>query len=231
MNIQDYKYKIELHAHTSPVSGCSSIKPERMVEIIKELGCDAVVITNHCRTGSDKNFAEHYLNDYRRTKEAGEKCGVNVILGMELYASGDDRLVYGIDEEFVKNTVEMPEESYREIYKKLKNDKNFFAIAHPFRGSWRDLEDDCIDAVEVFNLHPGHNSKVGLAARYAKTHDIKRVICGSDLHDEPHQGMALLRTKTLPKDSFELAQILKSGDYLFDISGNIVIPYNFQGEL
>ena len=91
MNIQDYKYKIELHAHTKPVSGCSSIRPERMVEIIKELGCDAVVITNHCRTGSDKNFAEHYLNDYRRTKEAGDKCGLNVILGMELYASGDDR--------------------------------------------------------------------------------------------------------------------------------------------
>lgn len=231
MSIQDYKYKIELHAHTSPVSGCSSIKPERMVEIIKEIGCDAVVITNHCATGRDDEFVDRYLNDYHLTKAAGDKCGVKVILGMELYASGNDNLIYGVDEEFVRTVVTMPEASYREVYTKFKTDKNFFAHAHPFRSPWRDLEDDCLDGIEVFNLHPGHNSKVGLAAKYVKLHNINRAICGSDLHDEPNQGMALLRTKTLPEDSFELAEILNSGDYLFDISGNIVIPYNFQGEL
>ena len=32
----------------------------------------------------------------------------------------------------------------------------------------------------------------------------------------------------LPKDSYEMAQILLSGDYLFDFSGNVVIPSNFR---
>ena len=47
MNVNDYKYKIELHAHTNPGSGCSSVSPERMVAVHKKSGCDAVVITNH----------------------------------------------------------------------------------------------------------------------------------------------------------------------------------------
>jgi PTH1 family peptidyl-tRNA hydrolase len=37
MSIQDlvneYKYKIELHAHTSPCSGCSEIPPEKIIVI------------------------------------------------------------------------------------------------------------------------------------------------------------------------------------------------------
>ena len=50
---------------------------------------------------------------------------------------------------------------------------------------------------------------------------------GSDFHHKGkgHEGVSALRTKTLPKDSFELAKILKSGDYLFEIGGDsIVLP-------
>ena len=38
MNIKEYKYKIDFHTHTSPVSPCSQITPQRMVEAYKELG-------------------------------------------------------------------------------------------------------------------------------------------------------------------------------------------------
>lgn len=32
-----------------------------------------------------------------------------------------------------------------------------------------------------------------------------------------------MRTTVLPKDSFELAQIMKSGDYLLEIGNNIIL--------
>lgn len=30
--LSQYKYQIELHAHTSPASGCSQITPKEMIE-------------------------------------------------------------------------------------------------------------------------------------------------------------------------------------------------------
>ncbi len=225
MNIKDYKYRIELHAHTSPVSGCSSVSPERMAEVHKELGIDAVVITNHFYNSQNM---DEYMDSFYRCKKRGDELGVTVILGMEYNGSGNDYLVYGIDEEFVRAAHKYASGDYNEFYDNMKNDKNIMLHAHPFRGPWRDLGDDRLDGIEIFNLHPGHNSRIGMAARYFKEHNLKIAICGSDFHDEPNYNMALLRTKTLPKDSFELAELLKTRDYLFEISGNIVVPYGFK---
>ena len=44
---EEYRYRIELHAHTNPASGCSDVTPQEMVEIYHTLGYDGIVITNH----------------------------------------------------------------------------------------------------------------------------------------------------------------------------------------
>lgn len=227
MDIKDYKYRIELHAHTKPVSGCSSVSPERMAQVHKEMGYDAVVITNHCDADSAQ-YVDAYLDAFHRTYEEGKKLGVTVILGIEYNADCQDYLVYGIDEEFVKKAMSRKTTSYADFYKEMKDDKNVFLCAHPFREPWRDLGDEYLDGIEIFNMHPGHNSRVGLAARYAKLHNMPIVTCGSDFHDEPNSGMVCVRSKVLPKDSFELAELLKSRDYLFEMSGNIIVPYGFK---
>lgn len=234
MNVSDYKYRIELHAHTSPCSGCSSVKAARMPHVQKENGVDAVVITNHLSDGrsegfaSSKEYAEYYLADYREAKKVGDEIGVNVILGSEVYFEGEfDQLVYGISEDDIEKLAEYAKGTYADFYKDFKSDDNVIVQAHPFRPGVKRMPIDLQDGIEVFNLHPGHNSGVGVAAKYAKQNNLPIITCGSDFHDEPHQAMALLRTKTLPKDSFELAKILQSRDYLFEISGNIVVPYCF----
>ena len=45
--LSQYKYQIELHTHTSPVSDCSQVTPREMVDTYKKIGYDAVTITNH----------------------------------------------------------------------------------------------------------------------------------------------------------------------------------------
>ena len=47
MLLKQYPYRIELHAHTYPVSGYSRISPEEMPAILSAKGYDAVVITDH----------------------------------------------------------------------------------------------------------------------------------------------------------------------------------------
>ena len=47
------------------------------------------------------------------------------------------------------------------------------------------------------------------------------------MHVEYCCGMVALRTKTLPEDSFELADILKSRDYVIEIGGNMIFPYGY----
>ena len=80
-----------------------------------------------------------------------------------------------------------------------------------------------LDGVESFNVHPGHNSRVAVAAKYAHEHHLIET-CGTDYHHPGHQGLGLTLTKTLPSDTFELAALLHSGDFLFEIGGDVVIP-------
>ena len=237
MNVNDYKYKIELHAHTNPGSGCSSVSPERMVAVHKKSGCDAVVITNHFEPSyyyknfeDKKTLVDKYLAGYRQTCEIGRKEGINVILGMEIRftENSNDYLVFGVDDEFVSKASEYLNGTLAEFYKDMKNENNVIIQAHPFRNGMTRMPKEYLDGVETFNLHPEHNSRVGVACEYARDNEFAITTCGSDFHDEPSYGLALIRTKTLPTNSFELADIVKSHDYLFDISGSIIIPLGFK---
>ena len=102
-----------------------------------------------------------------------------------------------------------------------------FLQAHPFRDGMVLADPTILDGIEVFNLHPNHNSRVGIAALYAKENNFPVITAGSDFHhkDRKHEGVAALRARYLPEDSFGLASLLKSGDYLFEAGrNNLIIP-------
>ena len=74
-------------------------------------------------------------------------------------------------------------------------------------------------------MHPGHNSRVGLASRFARDNSISIVTAGTDFHNPGRDGLAALRCRDIPKSSFDVASVLKSGDYLLEIAkNNIIIP-------
>ena len=70
-----YKYRIELHAHTTPASACSEITPHELVEIYKSIGYSAVVVTNHFMYQHNGREKEEYINsfleDFRQTEKYG----------------------------------------------------------------------------------------------------------------------------------------------------------------
>jgi hypothetical protein len=83
-----------------------------------------------------------------------------------------------------------------------------------------------VDGIESFNMHPGHNSRIALATKFAREHHLI-VSGGSDFHEKDRHATCLLRTKDKLRDSYDIAEAIKSKDVLFDVSGHIVFPYNY----
>lgn len=228
---KEYSYRTELHAHTTPASPCSEIEPEEMVEIYHNKGYNAIVITNHfdlnLMKGLSKEEAiDRYMLDYDRTKKAAEKYGMTVLLGAEIRftENNNDYLLYGADREILRLCFEYLSEGV-EKFREVELKDSVFLQAHPFRDGMVLVRPELVDGYETFNMHPGHNSRIGLATRYANESKVKTA--GSDFHhkNRSHEAVSALRTKVIPKTSFELAEILKSGEYIFEIGeGSIVLP-------
>ena len=226
-----YRYRIELHAHTSPCSGCSEIPPKEMIRLMAEQHYDAVVITNHFFDGgyymkSDDPVGT-YLEDFTAAKEEGEKKGIRVLLGAEFRFTENinDYLVYGVDEAFLRETVTKFDMGIEAFYKNYHCESLLILQAHPFRDGMTPVPPEYLDGVETMNLHPGHNSRVTVAARYAKEKNFPVVTIGTDLHHWGHEGGTALRTKVLPENEGQLVEILRSRDYLFEVGGCPMLPF------
>ena len=231
--IEEYKYKTELHAHTKPASECSEIPPAELVETYHKKGFDAVVITNHfnlsyqyIRELSKDEVLDIYLKDYEEARTAAADCGMKIILGTEIRFTENfnDYLIYGVDREILSKCYEYLDEGVEKFRTEVKLPQSVFIQAHPFRRGMELCNPEILDGIETFNMHQGHNSRVSITARYAKENGFKITTAGSDFHHKNmgHEAAAALRTKVLPNDSFELAEILKSGDYIFEFGESAI---------
>ncbi len=231
MNVTDYKFRTELHAHTHPASPCGDFSPEETVKKYAELGFDSLVISNHFypimrfRDDKEKCVAE-YLKDFDEAEKAGKKYGITVILGCEFRFTENvnDYLLFGIDREFLGIAFDSMPKGLEAFSKTFRSESTLLIQAHPFRDGMTRVSPSFLDGIEVFNMHPGHNSRVALAARFAKEHNLI-VTCGSDFHHENHQGTTALLTKTKMQNSGDIVAALKSRDYLIEIGGSVVLPY------
>ncbi len=234
---EEYKYRIELHAHTSPASGCSEIPPEQLVNTYREKGCDAVCITNHFTSSihvegrSCEEALDFYWGDFERAKAEGDRIGIKVIFGMELrfIENNNDYLIYGVDREEAGKIYPMVKGTMAEFRADYVNDRAVFIQAHPFRNGMTQVDPALLDGIESFNMHANHNSRVAYGARYANQIRQSRPdfisTIGSDYHHPGMDNLGITLAKTLPNDSFELAALLRSQDYIFDICGCRVLPY------
>ena len=222
---KQYPYRIELHAHTTPASSCSHLKPEELVQLYHEKGYDGLVITNHFDPGKlslgKVEAVAMLLRDYQAAKETAKKYGMTVYLGAELrfQENMNDYLIYGVDEDLLGVFYDYIPTDVVTFRKEVTLPNSVFLQAHPFRSGMVLCDAELLDGMECLNLHPRHNSAVGLATQYAYQNALAIKIAGGDCHDMGDHGLTALRCKALPEDSFQLAQILKTGDYVFEIGG------------
>lgn len=232
--MQQYKYRIEMHAHTAPVSPCSQVTPEEMAQTYAQLGYDAVVITNHfiyelLNDLPKEEAVERYMKGYEDTRRAAEQYGLHVLLGAEIRFTENinDYLIYGADSDLLKTVYDYLPQGIEALRKTNLLENSVFIQAHPFRDGMERVDPSLLDGIEVFNVHPGHNSRIAMAARYAAENGMSLTTAGTDFHHpgRGHEGLSAVRTKTLPENSYALAQILRSGDYIMEIGTSaIVLP-------
>ena len=228
---RQYPYRIELHTHSNPCSGCSRLSPAELVALYAEKGYDGLVLTNHFEPGKyalgKEKAVAMQMDDYEAAKAAGAKHGIAIYLGAEIrfQENINDYLIYGVNRELLEIFYHYLPTDVATFRREVNLPDSVFLQAHPFRSGMVLCDPRLLDGMECLNLHPRHNSAVGLATQYAYEKDLKIKIAGSDCHDCGDQGLAALRTKNLPRDSFEIAEILKSGDYIFELgNGSLWIP-------
>ena len=228
-----YSFKTELHAHTSPVSGCSDIPFDIISGIYKDSGFSALTITNHFvpkDTNLNKyDFIEYYMSDFENARKIGNNSGINVIFGVEyrLFENTNDYLIYGVDKNDLEELFERADSTIEDFYSAFKNDKRVIIQAHPMRNNISATTHT--DGYEIFNMHPGHNQRPALASKLYK--DGMLITCGSDFHHFGHEGTVSALFNVLPEDSFHLAELLKSKKYLFELGKSLILPYGSEVEL
>lgn len=243
MNAQDYKkqleseykYKLELHAHSNPASGCSEVPAPDLVRTYAELGYHGIVLTNHfiydystCMRGrSVEEGIAVWLNDYREAVEEGKKYGLAVFLGAEIRFTENDNdyLIYGLTEEMLSEIYRRLPAGVESFRKNYKMPDSVFLQAHPFRDGMVEVDPAILDGIETFNMHPGQRSRNAVANIYAKKKGIGIRLVASDFHFLRGRDVAVsaIRTKTMPKDAFEIAKILRSGDFIGEVGGQALI--------
>lgn len=225
--INDYPYKAEFHAHTSPVSACSELNAEGLIRLYKAQGVDTIVLTNHFSPFNIKGLedVEAYLAGFREAQRCAKENDMNVVLGVEFrfVENANDYLIYGIEEDDLFSLYENMDKGIDYFCQRCKRENMLIFQAHPFRDNMTMVNAKNLDGIEVFNMHPGHNSRVALAAKYAKENNL--LICGgTDFHHVSHEGCCLIRTKKRLQTGADIVDVLKKQDFVLEIFDSIILP-------
>ena len=221
-------YKIELHLHTKQVSMCSCLYAKELAEGYHKAGYDAVVVTDHynCDTWdylginprTASNVLPQFLHGYQCMKEACAPYGIRVYLGAELrfYENENDYLFYGFAPDFLRQPHEIMDLGIVAFSQLVRPDKGVLIQAHPFRKTCVPVTSMLLDGIEVWNgtpchMHHNHNDLALDYANWAGEDFIRTA--GSDCHRTEDIGRGGILSETLPADSRELAQLLRSGRY------------------
>ena len=230
---EQFPFRVELHAHSSPVSICSEVPPAQVAQIYKGLDFDGVCLTNHFvvdpARGTKQEYIDMFLKDFYDMPEAGDKLGLRVYLGAEIRftENTNDYLIYGVDRKMLEEIYDLLPYGVVEFRKNYAMPESVFIQAHPMRNGCQAIDPALLDGVEAYNLHPNHNSRVGLSALFAKENGIPIVIAGSDFHhpNHKHEGLSAMLVREMPEDTYAIAKLLKEGDYLLELGrNNIMLP-------
>lgn len=185
-------YKMDLHVHTEEVSRCGNVEAAEVVARYRLAGYQGLVITDHYykmyfdKLG-DISWEEKmncFLTGYHIAKEAGNRLGMTILLGMEIKLDEDpnDYLVYGFDEAFLVAHPYLNERSVEDFVAFAHEHQLMLFQAHPFRKRMTTQFTSLLDGVEIYNGNRRHQSRNHLAKQLQEELGLLG-ISGSDFHE------------------------------------------------
>ena len=200
---------IDLHVHTSPASPCATSTVEEMITEAKEIGLDAICLTDH-----------NYLWDRDEVAELSQRHGLIILRGNEVTTVQGDMVVFGLEQN-VEGIV--PLEALANM---VAVDGGFIIAAHPFRGFLAVGGDQLGLEVEKAAARPMFGLVNALEAMNSKVTDNENNFCartaqalglpqtgGSDAHLASEVGIFATEFKKKILSEAELIAALASGEY------------------
>ena len=212
----------ELHLHTDEMSPCGHVPAEEMVRLYHEAGYATLVFTDHyypkiyeAHGGvSHEELVARYEKTFRKAAAAAAGYGMTALFGLEIrFTDADnDYLVYGMDFDFFRKHDRMMELGL-ERFSELSHREGFYLIqAHPFRKGMKIQNPALLDAMEIHNGNPRHDSRNDVARLWAEKYGLTAT-SGSDAHQTEDVGRGGIATESRITTMEELISVLKSGEY------------------
>lgn len=197
-------YQAEMHCHTREVGPCSRIPAKYLAQGYIEMDYRYVFITDHyhpcnfetdwAKTKTWDELVDYLMSGYRVAKETAEGSKLKVMMGVEIALDtdeetgiGNDFLLYGFDEAFLRANPHLYRLSFQDYYDMVQAEGFITFQAHPYRYGRQPIQPICYDGIEIVNAHPAHHSRNQLAIKFAMEHHLY-MIGGSDAHSEEDMG-------------------------------------------
>lgn len=218
-------YLIETHLHTQHASSCGKLDAEAIASGYAKAGYDAIFVTDHYSpynfgkqqwsTSSAQFRLEQFLEGYYRVKEAARPYGITVFRGAEMRFTGcpNDYLMYNYCDEMLLDPQSIFDMGVAAFHRLCQSNGALLIQAHPYREVCTPADPTALDGVEIFNLHPRHDSQNHLAQAFANANPHLIQLSGSDCHQAPDIGLGGVYMDVLPKDEKEFADLLRQGAF------------------
>ncbi len=216
-------YRYELHLHTGESSKCGHVPAADQIRTYHTLGYRGVFVTDHLHNTQIGYYnvpdnwdaiIDRYLVGYRAAKATGDALGMDVIFGIELrFPENDsDYLVYGIDEQWLRRNPWITKMDHKAFFDRYR-DEVLIIHAHPYRNGCNEVFYDCVHGIEVVNCNPRHDNRNELALKLCRENPHLYRTVGSDAHQIGDEGRAAILTEKRIRDSYELKDVIVSGQY------------------
>ena len=201
--------RIDLHIHTSPLSACSYIDPQELIQEARRLQLDGICLTEH-----------QVVWDPDEVDKLAAEAGISIFRGNEFTTNQGDILVFGFYEDIKELLI------IQELREKVTAADGYMIVAHPFRGFKTfgigqlqlTVEQACkrkvlefVDAVEIGNgkLSPEENN---MARKVAEKLGLPGT-GGSDAHRVDEIGTWVTVFEKEIESEIELVQELHAGRF------------------
>lgn len=188
---------IDLHCHTLPLSQCSALRPEELVDLARAHGLDGICLTEH-----DRFWPADELAAFR------ERTGFLVLRGIELTTDMGHVLGFGLQD------ATAPLVTAADAFRAAQAAGGLLFLAHPARDGLLRVTHETVEyfaSVEAIN---GSDSRLQNVAATGLAHGFGLPgIAGSDAHTAAEVGRAATEFGDEITDEASLVAALRSGRY------------------
>ena len=221
--------KIDTHVHSSGISKCSRVTFKEIVQNKMQAGYQGAILMNHCQPWYYepeyyKEWIEAFIEEFNLAREYGKEVGFTFFLGIELSVSTPrwaDFLLFGVTEQFLRETFDLCSLSQRQAYELCKKHGVLMVQAHPYRETFEPLDAQFMDGVEINCSRSDIHTRSKVEA-FAKEHGLALTV-GTDYHIPYPGDVGGLIIPDGITNSVELVNYLKNSEQLTLFIGDEII--------